>query len=64
MAVKIAYCIWTQAGVELFKKETYDKYQMRKNNPILYILENERVFYELFYEDSLRIDNLKVPYAN
>lgn len=44
MAVKIAYCIWTQAGVELFKKETYDKYQMRKNNPILYILENERDF--------------------
>lgn len=44
MAVKIAYCIWTQAGVELFKKEIYDKYQMRKNNPILYILENERDF--------------------
>lgn len=37
---KMSYCIWTQAGVELFGKEIYDKFQTRKNNPILYIPEN------------------------
>lgn len=42
MTVKIIYCIWTQAGVELFKKEIYYKYQVRKNHPILCIPENER----------------------
>lgn len=42
MAAKITYCIWTQAGVEMFKKEIYDKYKMRKNNPIVCIPENER----------------------
>lgn len=34
MAVKITYYVWTQAGFELFRKELYDKYQMRKNNPV------------------------------
>lgn len=42
MAVKITYCIWTQADVELFKKDINDKYQMRKKSPIVCIPENER----------------------
>lgn len=49
---KITYCIWTQAGVQLFKKEIYDRYQMGKNNPILCVPENERSFMNYFMKKA------------
>lgn len=40
--------------VQLFKREIYDKYQMGKNNPILYIPENERDLLRIIFWRKLK----------